>query len=262
MNSRMNRYFEETEVVSSRCKKNENLYKEINKNELDNYDIKSNATVIGDNKNEIDIENLKKILDTRYNSPKRQSIRVEVEEVKVTEEESTKEYDINSIIEKAKEKKEDNYEEERRKKIHNTQYDILKELDVEKKEEKEQVEKEEVDDLKELINTITLNESKGASIDSALDVLSDLKGNENTEVLEGLKEEIDAHEESIEPTMTETQMINSFYTSSNALKDTDFEDLDDFSKSFESNGVLKIIISVIVIAIIIGIVLLVKTIFF
>ena len=68
MNSRMNRYYEdEEEVVSSRTRKNEELYKEISKSELENYEIKSNTTVIGENKNEIDVEKIKKILDTKYN---------------------------------------------------------------------------------------------------------------------------------------------------------------------------------------------------
>ena len=36
------------------------LYKDISKSELENYSIKSNATILGDNKNEIDVEKIKK----------------------------------------------------------------------------------------------------------------------------------------------------------------------------------------------------------
>ena len=81
--SRMSKYYDEGEITNSRYRKHEELYKEISKNELDNYEVKSNATVIGENKNEIDVEKIKKILDTKYNeAPKRQSIRLEeVEEV-------------------------------------------------------------------------------------------------------------------------------------------------------------------------------------
>ena len=72
MNSRMNKYYEDDEVTSSRYHRNEDLYKEISKNDLETFDIKSNATVIGDNNNEIDVEHIKKILDTKYNEvPKR-----------------------------------------------------------------------------------------------------------------------------------------------------------------------------------------------
>ena len=51
-----------------------------------------------------------------------------------------------------------------------------------------------------------------------LDILMDLKGSDNTEVLNGLKEDIKEQEE--KSNITDTQMINSFYTSSNALKKT------------------------------------------
>ena len=75
MSSRMSKYYEE-DNVNSRFRKNEDLYKEINKGELNSYSVKSNATVLGDNNNEIDVEKIKKILDTKYNeTPKRKSIR-------------------------------------------------------------------------------------------------------------------------------------------------------------------------------------------
>ena len=270
MNSRMNKYYSEEELVGTRYHRNEELYKEISKNEIDNYDIKSNATVIGDNKNEIDVEKIKKILDTKYNNaPQRQSIRLEQEEVVEEEKEPTKEYDINVIIEKAKEGKQENYEEERLKKIHNTQFDILKNLDVAKKEDNDD---EDIDEnLKSLINTIALNEHKNESTDP-LDMFSDLKGSGNTEVLEGLKEDVDTEiekiveqeEEKNKTSNFDTKMINSFYTSSNALKSNDFEELDeDFRKSVESNSVVvKILIALIIVVFLVGIGLLIKAIYF
>ena len=135
MSSRMNRYYEEDndKVVSSRVSKHEDLYREISKNEIDGYEVKSNATVLGANENEIDVEKIKKILDTKYNEvPKRKSIRIEEENNEKKEEEVTKEYDINVVLEKAREQKNDNYEEERLKKLRDTQFDILKNLNIEK----------------------------------------------------------------------------------------------------------------------------------
>ena len=274
MNSRMNKYYEDEPTITSRYHRNEELYREINKSELENYDIKSNATVLGDNKNEIDVEKIKQILDTKYNSaPKRKSIRIEeepeVEEVK----EITKEYDINVILEKAKEKKEVNYEEERLKKLRDTQFDILKNLNINKDEELNEAE-EAMDSsekkLKNLINTIAFNE-KVASKNTALDVLSDLKGDDNTETLEGLSEEIvkstekEFEKEEQKLNLEDTEMINSFYTTSNALKTEDFEDIDDleeFQKSIESgNSFVKIIIAIIVIVFLIGLAILAKTLF-
>lgn len=266
MSSRMTKYYDEPEITNSRYHKNEELYKEISKSELNSYDVKSNATILGDNKNEIDVEKIKKILDTKYNeTPKRRSIRLETEESVEEEREITKEYDINVILEKAREQKQDNYEEERLKKLRDTQFDILKNLNIPEKEDEE--EDLEEDNLKTLINTIALNEHKNNEDSSPLDILSDLKGNDDTEVLKGLKEEIEKVDEELDKTqnsnITDTQMINSFYTSSNALKQKDFEDIEDFSKEVESNNIfIKILIGVIIIVFLVGVALLIKTIYF
>jgi len=262
MSSRMSKYYEEPEVENvsnSRFHRNEELYREINKNELSGYSVKSNATILGENDNEIDVEKIKRILDTKYNeTPQRKSIRLE--EITETEEEKeiTKEYDINVILEKAKEEKKDNYEEERLKKLRDTQFDILKNLNLEKYHEDE--EEPEEDNLETLINTIAYNETK--SKNTALDILSDLKGSDNTEVLDGLKEDIEEKEEE-KNNITDTKMINSFYTSSNALKSKDFEDIEDFAKDVDSNNVfIKIIIAIIVLVFLVGVALIVKTIYF
>jgi hypothetical protein len=269
MNTRMTKYYEEpSENASSRYVKNAELYKEISKNNLENYDIQSNATVIGPHENEIDVEKIKKILDTKYNeAPKRKSIRLEEQEEKTFEREATKEYDINVILEKAREQKEDNYDEERLKKLRDTQYDILNNLNIVSEEDNDEKvsPKEEDDDLKKLINTIALNETKKIEDDSPLDILSDLKGSENTETLEGLKEKIESIEEEEKDNTSnfDTKMINSFYTSSNALKEKDFEEIDDFSDSIESNNIiLKIIIALVIIVFLVGLALIIKSIYF
>jgi len=264
MSSRMSKYYEEPEienVPNSRFHRNEDLYREINKNELNGFSVKSNATILGENDNEIDVEKIKKILDTKYNeAPKRKSIRLEEVEVTEEEKEITKEYDINIILEKAKEEKKDNYEEERLKKLRDTQFDILKNLNLEKYNEDIE-EQDEEDNLKNLINTIAYNETQ--SKNTALDILSDLKGNDNTEVLDGLKEDIEEKTEGIKSNITDTKMINSFYTSSNALKSKDFEDIDDFAKDVDSSNVfIKIIISIIVLVFLVGVILIFKTIYF
>lgn len=270
MNSRLDKYYENNdEVVNSRVHKNEELYKEISKSEIDGYEVKSNATILGENKNEIDIDKIKKILDTKYNEiPKRKSIRLEDIEEEKEEVETTKEYDINVVLEKAREQKSENYEEERLKKLRDTQFDILKNLDIEKaKKENDQDELDDLeeDNLKSLINTIALNEKNNAT-NTSLDILSDLKGSGNTEVLSGLKEEVEKKEnEELNNTNTSTtNLVNSFYTSSNAIKKKDFEDIDDeFAKDMESNNVfIKVVIGIIILVFIAGIVLLIKTLYF
>ena len=262
MSSRMSKYYDEPEVSNgqnSRFHKNEELYKEISKSELNAFDVKSNATVLGDNDSSIDVEKIKKILDTKYNeTPKRKSIRIDEQPYVEEKEEITKEYDINVILEKAKEEKKDVYEEERLKKLRDTQFDILKNLNLDKYDSSDDSNIEE-DNLKNLIDTIAYNESHK---NTALDILSDLKGSENTEVLDGLKEEIDKEiEDKLD--IEDTKMINSFYTSSNALKNRDFEEMDDFSKDVESGNIfVKIIISLIAIVFLVGVALIIKTIYF
>ena len=134
MDSRMNKYSDDNRM--SRVSKNASLYKEINESELDNFSVKSNATVIGNQEPEIDIEKIKKILDKKYNeAPKRRSIRVEPreEESRLVDDVPTKEYDLNVILEKAKDEKPETYEEARAKRLRNTQYDILNNLNIDDK---------------------------------------------------------------------------------------------------------------------------------
>ena len=292
MSSRMNKYYDSSlEDVPTRYHRNEELYKEISKNEIDNFEIKSNSTLLGENNNEIDVEKIKKILDTKYNeTAQRRSIRIEEETEPEKIIEDTKEYDINVVLEKAREGKQENYEEERLKKLRNTQFDILKNLnvedEVEEKEEEEYLDEDEdtkaeevikpsndsfeEENLKTLINTIAFNESKNNSkekdISNSLDILSDLKGDDNTEVLDGLKEEITEIEDVMdteELEETKSDMTNSFYTSSNALKQKDFEDLEDFKGDLEPSGIfLKVVIVIIVLVFLVGVGLLIKSLYF
>ena len=57
MDLRTDKYYEENiKTVPSRTSRNQELYKEISKTELNNYEVRSNATIIGDNKGNIDVE--------------------------------------------------------------------------------------------------------------------------------------------------------------------------------------------------------------
>ena len=133
MDSRAEKYQDKSLKIGSRTARNTDLYKEINKTELDNFEVKSNATVIGNNRSNIDVEKIKDILDTHYKDvPQRRGIRIETDEQKSDQKPifETKEYDINVIIDKAKEDKVESYEEERSKKLRNTQFDILNNLNI------------------------------------------------------------------------------------------------------------------------------------
>jgi len=278
MESRVSKYGESDNM--SRVKKNEELYKEINNDELDSFSLRSNATVIGTQDQEIDIEKIKKILDKRYNdAPKRKSIRVEPrEEVNSIAEEPTKEYDLNLVLEKAKDEKEESYEENRAKKLRNTQFDILSNLNIEKKEENNKISAEE--ELKELINTITLNESKKKEMDALnedgdidpLSILEDLRGDDNTQVYESMSTEVNRITEirEKEPILEEEKdniakeeikeetTENSFITK-NMFKKKDFEDEDDFVDDEKMDLWVKILIALVIIAFVVGLFIFLKS---
>lgn len=293
MDTRMNKYDNKS---FSRVAKNEELYKEINDASLDNFSVRSNATVIGNQDPEIDIEKIKKILDTKYNNaPKRKSIRIDIpEEEEEVDTEPTKEYDLNVVLEKAKDELPETYEEARAKKLRNTQFDILNNLHIEEDQEEEPSKAEE--DLMELINTISINEKKISEIseklgqnheeikeqvtpeekeNDAFGILDELKGSDDTEVYESMTEEIkkveeqdkleetkkDDEEEKKENTIVEKvkdeTMDSSFYTTSLFKKHDFADDEDDTDKGL--NIVIKILIVLVIICFLVGIFLFVRS---
>lgn len=260
MDTRLSKFNEDEKIT--RVSKNADLYKQINNNELDSFNVRSNATVIGNQEREIDIEQIKKILDKRYNErPQRRSIRVDVEEnTPYIEEDDTKEYDLTKVLEKAKDEKTESYSEIRAKKLRNTQYDILNNLNIEKDYDKEEKEANPEENLMNLINTITLNESKKKDVDP-LDILTDLKGEDDTLVLDKMKTSVTSITEIKEKdNLTNTNIVdNSFYTS-DLFKKKDFEDEKDFVEDEKIGIFIKILIVLVVIVFLAGLVLFIKTI--
>lgn len=218
MQSRMDRYYDvieeekstheyvPTNSMQTRSKKNEELYKEVSDVELDNFDVNSNVSVIGHNTKSINLDEIRDIIDRKYHEePKNKSIGLDAtQDIPKIDLNETREYNINKIIEKAKSSKEKTYEDDRLKKLRNTQYDILKNLNLDLKEEKKSsksiLDEEDVTEehktivseskdheLVDLINTITTKELIQSEITKELDpldILSDLKGDdESTKVL-------------------------------------------------------------------------------
>ena len=147
----------------SRASRNEQLYKDINKIELRNYEVKSNATVLGDNRRSIDVDKIKSILDTHYNdAPKRRTIDIRQEEREASNPIfETKEYDINVVIDKAKDQKKNNFEEDQHSKLSDTQFEILNDLDLDDEPRDERaINENKSKELEELINTISINEKE------------------------------------------------------------------------------------------------------
>ena len=266
MNTRENKY--SNNVGMSRVAKNNDLYKQINNSELDNFNVRSNATVIGNQDKEIDVEQIKKILDKRYNSaPRRRSIRIEPqEEVSRISVDDTKEYDLTKVLEKAKDEKVETYEEIRAKKLRNTQYDILNNLNLDVKEDTEEKKIDPEENLMNLINTITINEAKKKEsvkedIDP-LDILTDLKGEDNTQVYDSITSVTtitEVKEKEKENKDKEEVIDNSFYTD-NLFKKKDFEeDSNDFVDEEKLGIGIKILIALVIIVFVVGLVLFIKS---
>ncbi len=169
MQSRMDKYNDSNIAYKSRTQRNQDLYENVKNSSLTDFDVNSNISVIEEDAKSIDITKLGKILDKKYNdySPKRRSIDVpNVYEEPIIDQPlvDTKEYDINAILEKAKQGKNVDYNKERLKKVREAQYEILNNLDLELKkvEDAKRISerKAEEDTLMNLISTITQIESK------------------------------------------------------------------------------------------------------
>ena len=266
METRIDKFNESKRM--SRVAKNIDLYKEINDTELDNFNVRSNATVIGNQDKEIDVEQIKKILDKRYNSaPRRRSIRIEPqEEVSKISVDDTKEYDLTKVLEKAKDEKVETYEENRAKKLRNTQYDILNNLNLDASDEEVKEEKkiDPEENLMNLINTITINEakkqeSKNDDVDP-LDILTDLKGEDDTQVYDSVTTVTKITEiKEKEKEKIDNNIDNSFYTD-NLFKKKDFEeDSKDFIDDEKLGIGIKILIALVIIVFVVGLFLFIKS---
>ena len=253
MNSRMDRYAE-TPNLKSRVEKNQDLYEQIKSSDIDKFDISSNATVIGEDISRIDVDKVKDMLDKRYRDQyDKRSLRYKEQDEDLVDEKKydTKEYDINAILEKAKKTQNVDYEKERLKKVHDTQYDILKKLNIDEKDEEEILEDNE-ENIVNLINTITnleLQNSKKNSTGNttALDLLSDLSDNDTNTVYKTM--ELDKEEIS---TKTEENLDEEDLS----IEDK-YDDFKELEKDLKSNN-----IAIKVVGIVFGIILIILAVIF
>lgn len=152
MSTRMDRYNLSTKMVS-RTEKNQHLYNSIDDINVDHIDIDDNKEFnLSDMSNSVNSrEEYRKVKEIRSSVGVKED---EIQENKIEEEKEEKIYDINEILNRAKENR--LFEEEKDKKRNiNTEYNILTKLDLEHiEEEKEEMKKE---NLRHLIDTIYSN---------------------------------------------------------------------------------------------------------
>ena len=240
--------YAETPNLKSRTEKNKDLYEQIKTSDIDKFDIASNATVIGEDISRIDVNKVKDMLDKRYRDEcDKRSLKFREQDEEIIEDKKydTKEYDINAILEKAKKTQNVDYEKERLKKVHDTQYDILKKLNIDETTEEEVMEDSE-ENIVNLINTITnleLQNSKKNSTGNttALDLLSDLSDNDTNTVYKTM--ELDKEEIS---TKTEDNLDEEDLS----IEDK-YDDFKELEKDLKSNNIAIKVVGIVFVIILI-----------
>lgn len=234
MPSRMDKYYQSDVTLQKRSRRNQDLYKSI-------YDDVEYTNVEGISiieKNErIDIDKIKELLNKDQPKPQRtldiRDINIDKKEEKSFEEE--KNYDLKDVLDKAKSERP---EQPVKPKLSNTQYNILKNLNLDQQfEEKNTVDD---DELKSMIEAITINSKLGQTGD----LLDDLKTIHDS----SLRSQIEKEEQ------PEDEMDKSFFTSSLGFTSNDFEELKDIKQEVKKNNTLvKVLLFIFLVVIATGI---------
>lgn len=238
MASRMERYYNGEE----RSKKNQSLYDAISTN--GNYTNIEGVVDIS-NSNEINIDNIKELIDGSYNTKHSKPVeKIEIKNTRIDRKEEERNYDIKDVLSKAK-----NSHSEKDLKYRNLkkkQIKILKELKDEHPEDEK---------IDELMNTLAL----GNSFEDDLGIFDELKSNTmvgeeaasikdvlNEAKNESPSEEINVTQVSINPNESDKKvekkedidLDTSFYTSSFIISDEDLEELKNLDKNLKKNNKL------------------------
>ncbi len=277
----MDRYQDTKEKprVTSRREKNQNLYQDFyNKTrftevkELDERPVIDLSQLEMKKQTRENYHKLKEFEDLIVREPQKKKDDLSV----FFQEDENKVYDINSILLEAKKNREEIDELEKKRRLRNTEYNILANLKPNEVEEykqkimgKKQELEEETDSLQELINTITSKSmrkdiDKLQSSDDNNELLSDLlpKDQNETIITESISKEILAREQEKTKTMSieqppENEIDRSFYTKSMDLSDKDFEMDDEFVEKEKNSSVIVFFKILIAIILVVGIAILV-----
>lgn len=247
MNSRMDRYETTSDEHLTRSEKNASLYKEI----YGNYDSFENLP-IDEHSNEMEISNLDSVISKRSTrvmakeEPQEENLNINYDMPK-----EEKVYDINTLLEKAKEENAKIKKEELKitKNIPNYLANLesdKKTLDLITKYEKDIDEDMPiVHDVTTLTKEITIDKETTSSL--SLDILSDLKPTGDTIITEPLKEKTAKIELETDAYKEEKEIEKEFYSGKMKFTKEDFasDDDEDFLDKKNNHTFLKIILIVI-----------------
>ena len=265
MQSRMERYQNNTNKRYERTKKNTKLYEKVYDDIYSDTTYK-NMSII-DSAREINIDKLKNILDDKYDTRQYRTLKNYSYEDEPQEDKtpigvsSHQSYDINKIIDDAKNKRAF-IEETREKQKYSDFVQNNSDWHSSKYDELENEEKE----LEELINTMAI--SVGQQDED--DLLSELKGEGNTIVTNPIETNFQRDNKN-EFTSTSSSVIDktsnkvdkTFYTDSNMFTKNDFEDFSTISKELNKRtSPIKVIFIIILILVVVACLYFVITKFF
>lgn len=270
---RYNYLNEEENNSPSRVSKNSVLYDEVKASELTRVNNNSNVKIIEQTGKTIDLEKIKKYIkdNSDTNKARRKVISLPEENnstpVKVEE---NKVYDINSVLEKARENRSVEYSSERYRQVRSNEYDILNKI---KMYEEPDSEEEVTDDLNtdertivDLINTVTVHKgdvnlleelmaggdttgpiSEEQSKNDITNEISEYIENKKSVVLDKDSLVEDKTEELVNLKEKIDEMDKSFYTNSMTFNKDDFESFDELEKSVKKSSIFKTLLIIILI---------------
>lgn len=280
----MDKYYKDSGVGESRTARNRDYYNKINEEDFEDLSLTSNISVLGTNAENLSIDEIKELLNSKYEEKKRQEISDDYYSKKETEDiENTKEYDLKKVLETAHKNKTTTYDEERFKKLRQTQFDILNSLEIEKENDVSNEKKvsDEETELMDLIKTVNLNAAKNKNKHQSDELLSELMESRTetvsvTKITEGepdkkptiveelektkqlmredIEKELEKIEDEDEKTSKDTfemsrteELSNSFYTGSLSIKEKDMDDFKDLEDELNGGSVLiKVLIIILV----------------
>lgn len=303
----MDRYINEindNENTMSRVSRNKDKYNNSDLSDLSKIPTNNNVSILMDEApKEIDINKIKNYIDSINENEqidKRVSFELPRNTIENPERREVKEFDINSILEQAKESRQLDYELDRDRKFNNTEYDILKNLRINnnedtlkvknepKVEEKEALKEENINEdifgelMSDHEDTVVippieeLDEDKKIMKKELEDMTQDLESiikpiNDLTQELIIEKEKLKKHDieereeikKEIEqgPSISKMEIDKSFYTNSLSFSKTDFEGFEELENNVSKGTFTKIAIVIIILVLLITIFLIVNYVF-
>lgn len=237
MASRMERYYKSGEV-KTRLDKNKDLYRTI-------YDEVEYSNVEGISvieKNEkIDLDKIRELINGSKEPPKVRTFKEPISKPIVDEEPEERNYDIRDVLDKAKTER-----SEKDNKVFNTQYNILKGINLNEQNNSDSLDEKE---LKDMIEAISTNSKAGYTTD----LLDDLKSIYDSDMKKDIKNELDNDETMQNTKLIESNIDKSFFTSSLDFSSDDFEDLKEIKENIKKNNLLtKILLFILLVIVMTG----------